>query len=97
MKQEDATELDQYSTQLTQALYSMQEVRNDSQKPNYTVDTEAYRQYQEEAQQAIVDMMQLADEVADTTDEFTTTDGTIIQLPRAGLSRDIDNMPVMPE
>lgn len=97
MNQEDVDELDRALRELSNAIFEMQEIKLDSDKPYYTVDLQSYESHQQDAQQAIVDLMQKGDEVADATDEFVAQDGTVINLPRVGLDRDIDNMPVMPE
>lgn len=97
MRQRNTTDLQTALGELNDALIDLQAVHDDQQKENYTVDTAAYEDPQERAQQALIDLMHAGDGMVDDTDVYVTRDGTEVDLPLAPLVRDADGLPAVPE
>ena len=96
MRQRDTTDISGPLQQLNDALFQLQDIHDDSQLEGYTVDQIAYENAQQQAQQALIDLMAAGDAIVDTTDEFTTEGGTTIALPNPPLERGADGLPQFP-
>ena len=97
MEQRDTTDLNANMGQLTDALYQLQEISDDSNSNGYSISSIAYSSPQRQAQQALIDLMHAADRIVGSIDEFTTAEGVTVPLPNPPLERGPDGLPKFPQ
>ena len=96
VRQRDTADVGAALGELDDALFQLAAIQEDSEKEGYTVDQAAYADAQEQAQQALVNLMTAGDALVGELDEFVTEDGTSVPLPNPPLERGPDGLPQFP-
>lgn len=97
VRQRDTTDLNAALGELDDALFGMGETQDDSEKDGYTVAQEAFADDQQQAQQALIDLMQAADALVGEIDVFIDADSNEVVLPNLPLERGPDGLPQFPD
>jgi|GEM_PF-7089634 len=97
VRQRDTTDVSAALGELDDALFGMGETQDDSEKTGYTVTEAAYGDEQEQAQQALIDLMQAADVLVGEMDVFIDEEGNEVVLPDPPLERGPDGLPQFPD
>ena len=82
--------------ELDDALFGMSETQDDSEKTGYTVSEAAFADEQQQAQQALIDLMQAANALVGEMDVFIDADGNEVPLPNGPLERGPNGLPQFP-
>ena len=93
IRQRDTADVGAALGELDDALFGMSETQDDSEQTGYTVDQSAYADEQEQAQQALIDLMQAADTLVGEMDVFVDEDGNEVVLPNPPLERGPNGLP----
>lgn len=96
VRQRDTADLSAALGELDDALFGMGETQNDSEKTGYTVDQSAFADEQQQAQQALIDLMTAADALVGEMDVFIDEDGNEVPLPNPPLERGANGLPQFP-
>lgn len=96
MRQRETSAIQTALGELNDAILEMQKISEDADRVGYTVDLNAYAEAQQQAQQALIDLMDAGDAMVDDTDAFVTRDGEEIALPDSPLTRGADGLPEFP-
>ena len=93
VRQRDTADIGAALGELDDALFGMSETQDDSEKTGYSVTEAAYADEQQQAQQALIDLMQAADTLVGEMDVFIDEEGNEVPLPNGPLERGPDGLP----
>jgi hypothetical protein len=96
IRQRDTTDIGAALGELDDALFGMGETQDDSEKNGYTVTQGAYDDEQQQAQQALIDLMHAADALVGEMDVYIDEEGNEVVLSNPPLERGPDGLPQFP-
>lgn len=96
VRQRDTADIGAALGDLDDALFGLGETQDDSEKTGYTVAQAAYDDEQQQAQQALIDLMHAADALVGEMDVYIDEEGNEVVLPDPPLERGSDGLPQFP-